>query len=122
MLNVDELVVQALSSSEELLGALANRKCSIYHDSIPDDNIQYPALMYTTIIESPVLHTDNHVYAFQKSVRVTIVNNTNAGMYHLKELVLNAMESNDFLWQSTNSLHDKLEHYLVLDFAYGALY
>lgn len=120
MVNVDELVANALTSSDRLTSLLYNKKCSIYHDNAPD-NGYYPTIQYTDISESPVLHADDKAIAFQKTVRVTIINNTPVNRHELKEAVMEAMTNAGFMWQGTDVLRYGREYYVVLDFSYGSL-
>lgn len=121
MVNVDEIAAQALMNSERLLNLLANKKCSIYHDDAPE-NGEYPIIQYSDLTESPVLHADNKTYAFQKTIRVTVINNTNVGRSELKEAVMDAMKSAGFAWRMTTNIKSDHEYYTAIDFSYGALF
>lgn len=120
MINVDEIAAQALANYEPLVSKLANKRCSIYHDNAPE-NGEYPIVQYTDISETPILHADNEAIAFQKIIRVTIINNTPVGRHELKESVIEAMKAAGFMWQATDTIRDMREYYTVIDFSYGGL-
>ena len=121
MVNIDEIAAQALMNSETLTSMLANGADSVYHDNAPEDG-EYPIVQYTDVTEVPVLHADNNVVAFQKIIRVTIINNTPVNRSVLKEKVINAMVSAGFSWQSANTVKSDREYYTAIDFSYGALF
>lgn len=116
MVNIDEKAAQALANSAELVAAVRG----IYHDDAPENGC-YPLIQYSDITESPALHADNKLYAIQKVIRVTIIDNTNASRHRLKELVYQAMTSAGFYWQLTSTTRDGREYYTSMDFNYGCI-
>lgn len=92
--------------------------CQIFHDFLPENNT-YPAIMYTDVTESPVLHADNALYGYEHIVRVTIVTDTNAGINELKDRVFDCMTAAGFMWQNTDKTRNDNEYYTNMDFSIG---
>lgn len=120
LVNVDELAAQALANNVALLAMLPNGADSIYHDNAPE-NGEYPLIQYSMMTEIPAFHCDNKLKAVDNVVRVTIINNTNAGRYSLKNAVYNALVDAGFMWINTNTVRNGREYYTALDFRLGTL-
>lgn len=111
-MNVDEKAASALLTEFDA--------CSIYHDNLPENNT-FPAIMYTDVTESPVLHCDNRLYGYEHIIRVTVVTNGNAGINDLKDKVYNCMTDAGFMWQNTNKTREHNEYYTSMDFSISVL-
>ena len=118
--NIDIKTAEALAGSEALTSMLADGAGSIYHDDAPDDGV-YPILVYTTISEVPAMNADNGLYAWQKVVRVTVIDNTQTRRHAFKEAIYKAMKQAGFAWQMTNTMKNINEYYLIMDFLYAEL-
>lgn len=118
MVSVDKVAAQALANCQELTQQLAHGVNSIYHDDAPE-NGEYPLLQYTDVSASPVLHADNKLVAFEKVIRVTAIDKTNATRHALKEAIFKAMTDAGFMWEMTTTTRDINEYYTSLDFSYG---
>lgn len=117
VLNVDELAAQALTGSDAVTALLADGPASVFHDYLPENN-RYPAIQYADITESPVLHADNAVLGVSKTIRVTVVDNTQTRRHAIKNAVLTAMKDAGFLWQMTTNTRNGREYYTSIDFYY----
>ena len=118
MVSVDKIAAQALANCEQFTALLAHGASSIYHDDAPE-NGEYPLLQYMDVSESPVLHADNRLKAFEKVIRVTAIDNTNARRHALKEAIYKAMTDAGFMWNMTTTTRDINEYYTSMDFSYG---
>lgn len=115
--NTDVVAAQALAGSSSLTELLADGVNSIYHDDAPQV-APYPMIQYTTISESPEMSVDNRLYAYQKTIRVTLIDNSNVNRNRFKNLIYEAMDRAGFTWQATNTMRDGREYYLIMDFQY----
>ena len=109
-ITVDEIAARALLTEFE--------QRQVYHDDVPEDGT-YPMVCYTDISETPVLHADNELYAYEHIIRVTIVTYGNAGINELKKKVYRCMVDAGFMWQNTGKARDGKEYYTSLDFSRG---
>jgi len=110
MHGVDKKVAQALLTRFN--------ENQIFHDNLPEKAV-YPMIQYTDVSETPVLHADNKLYAYEHIIRVTIVTYGNAGINALKGTVFDAMTEAGFMWQRTSKARDGKEYYTALDFSIG---
>lgn len=90
----------------------------IFHDDVPE-NGTYPMICYTDLSETPVLHADNELYAYETIIRVTAVLFGNAGINDMKQRIHSCMTNAGFMWQDTNKTRDGKEYYLTMDFSIG---
>ena len=109
-MTIDELAATALLTEFE--------QNQIYHDNVPEHG-NYPMICYTDLSETPVLHADNKLYAYETIIRVTAVSFGNAPLNSLKQRIFSCMTNAGFMWQDTNKTRDGKEYYLTMDFSIG---
>ena len=110
--NIDRLAAEALMTKFN--------KSQIYHDDLPEQAV-YPMIQYTDLTETPKIHADNKLYAYEHIIRVTVITYGNADINTLKDAVYDAMTNAGFIWQNTNKVRDGKEYYTALDFSIGVL-
>jgi len=90
----------------------------VFHDNAPEDG-QYPMIQYTTLSEMPALQADNRTKAREVVIRVTFISDTPAGREDFKDRLITVMENAGFMWQNTNTVRDRNEYYMSIDFSVG---
>lgn len=112
----EQTLINALTNSSSVIGALAHGAKSIYKQTAPDTG-SYPYLVVKTLNDDPKLYSDDNAYVHATVMRITIV--TDNGVYDpLAANIHTCLQAAGFIWSGDTFFEELKEKDRILEFIY----